>query len=167
MQNLSNDLTPERAGDIQQHAGEYLSFRLGAGEYGVAILKVQEIRGYETPTRMVGTPDYVKGVINLRGVIVPIVDLRVKFKMDEIAYTATTVVIVLNLGVKVIGVVVDAVSDVVAFSAAQLRPIPGVAASESYLLALGTQEDRMVVIMDIEKLLKKANAQLGQVNEIA
>ena len=103
---------------------EFLSFRLGAEEYGIDILKVQEIRGYESVTRIANAPSFIKGVTNLRGTIVPIVDLRLKFGLGEPTYDSFTVVIILNVARRVVGVVVDSVSDVTELTAEQIRPAP-------------------------------------------
>jgi len=134
---------------------EYLSFRLGAEEYAIDILKVQEIRNYEAATAIANAPAHVKGVVNLRGVIVPIVDLRVLLGLENADYTSFTVVIVLNLGKRTVGVVVDAVSDVIELSAEQVRPAPDFsgAVDTRYVLGLGTVDDRMLIIADIEHLL--------------
>ena len=119
---------PAAAGNAAMgvHAGtrEYLSFKLGAEEYGIDILKVQEIRGYEPPTRIANAPEFIKGVVNLRGVIVPIVDMRVRFGLDEVKYDSFTVVIILNIAGRTIGMVVDSVSDVVELAHDQIRPLP-------------------------------------------
>ena len=138
---------------------EFLAFKLGAEEYGIDILRVQEIRSYERPTRIAGTPDFVKGVINLRGVIVPIVDLRIKLRMDSVHYDAFTVVIVLNIGRRIMGMVVDAVSDVITLQSEQLRPPPPFSAglAGEHLLALATVEQRMLILVDIDKLLSGAD----------
>lgn len=103
---------------------EFLVFTLGDEEYGIDILKVQEIRGYDQVTRIANTPSFIKGVTNLRGVIVPIVDLRVKFEQGDVEYNENTVVIVLNFGQRVVGIVVDGVSDVLSLTAEQIRPAP-------------------------------------------
>lgn len=103
---------------------EFLVFTLGDEEYGIDILKVQEIRGYDQVTRIANTPAFIKGVTNLRGVIVPIVDLRIKFSQVDVDYNDNTVVIVLNLGQRVVGIVVDGVSDVLSLTAEQIRPAP-------------------------------------------
>ena len=134
---------------------EFLAFKLGAEEYGIDILRVQEIRSYEKPTRIAGTPEFIKGVINLRGVIVPIVDLRIKLRMDSVHYDAFTVVIVLNIGRRVMGVVVDAVSDVITLQSEQLRPPPPFSAglAGDHLLALAAVEQRMLILLDIDKLM--------------
>lgn len=103
---------------------EFLVFTLGDEEYGIDILKVQEIRGYDQVTRIANTPSFIKGVTNLRGVIVPIIDLRVKFSQQDVSYNDNTVVIVLNFSQRVVGIVVDGVSDVLSLSADQIRPAP-------------------------------------------
>jgi len=134
---------------------EFLVFTLGNEEYGIDILKVQEIRGYDQVTRIANTPDFIKGVTNLRGVIVPIVDLRVKFSQQDVEYNDNTVVIVLNLGQRVVGIVVDGVSDVLSLASDQIRPAPefAVTLSTEYLTGLGALGDRMLILVNIEKLL--------------
>ena len=134
---------------------EFLVFTLGDEEYGIDILKVQEIRGYDQVTRIANTPEFIKGVTNLRGVIVPIVDLRVKFSQGEVEYNDNTVVIVLNFGQRVVGIVVDGVSDVLSLAADQIRPAPefAVTLSTEYLTGLGALADRMLILVNIEKLL--------------
>lgn len=134
---------------------EFLVFTLGAEEYGIDILKVQEIRGYDQVTRLANTPAFIKGVTNLRGVIVPIIDLRVKFAQSDVAYNDNTVVIVLNLLRRVVGIVVDGVSDVLSLTQDQIRPAPefAVTMSTEYLTGLGALGDRMLILVDIEKLL--------------
>ena len=146
--------TPDTSAGIVS-SGEYLTFTLGAEEYGIDILKVQEIRGYESPTRIANTPPFIKGVINLRGVIVPIVDLRIKFNLGEPVYDQFTVVIILNIGRRVMGVVVDSVSDVIQIGSDSLHPAPefGAALDIRYVLGLGTVEGRMVIVVDIEQLM--------------
>ena len=134
---------------------EFLAFNLGAEEFGIDILKVQEIRCYEKPTRMAGVPDFIKGVVNLRGVIVPIVDLRIKFNLPEVEYNDFTVVIVLNLHGRVVGIVVDGVSDVTSLQADQVKPAPEFSShlDTSHVIGLGTLEERMLILMDIERLM--------------
>jgi len=136
-------------------SGEFLTFTLGAEEYGIDILKVQEIRGYESPTRIANSPPFIKGVINLRGVIVPIVDLRIKFNLGEPSYDQFTVVIILNIGKRVVGAVVDGVSDVIQIGSANLRPSPefGSTLDTQYILGLGTIDERMIIVVDIERLM--------------
>jgi purine-binding chemotaxis protein CheW len=137
------------------YAQEFLTFTLGPEEYAIDILKVQEIRGYEQPTTIANTPAFIKGVINLRGTIVPIVDLRIKFGVGEADYTPFTVVIILNIGTRVVGIVVDGVSDVTSLHADQVRPAPEFAASVDtrYIDGLGTLAERMLIVIDIERLM--------------
>lgn len=136
-------------------AQEYLTFTLGAEEYAIDILKVQEIRGYEKPTTIANAPDFLKGVINLRGTIVPIVDMRIKFNVGAAEYTPFTVVIILSLQGRVVGMVVDSVSDVTMLRADQIRPAPEFAATvdTKYIKGLGTLGERMLIVVDIEKLM--------------
>jgi purine-binding chemotaxis protein CheW len=141
---------------------EYLVFSLGEEEYAVDILKVQEIRGYENVTRIANVPDFIKGVTNLRGVIVPIIDLRLKFHLDKVEYDGQTVVIVVNVDDRIVGIVVDGVSDVMSLAPDQIKPAPefGVTLSSDYLSGIGSLEDRMLVLVDIEKLLTHEEMQL-------
>ncbi|CAM4028828.1 chemotaxis protein CheW [Shigella dysenteriae] len=134
---------------------EFLVFTLGDEEYGIDILKEQEICGYDQVTRIANTPAFIKGVTNLRGVIVLIVDLRIKFSQVDVDYNDNTVVIVLNLGQRVVGIVVDGVSDVLSLTAEQIRPAPefAVTLSTEYLTGLGALGDRMLILVNIEKLL--------------
>lgn len=144
------------------HGQEYLVFRLGSEEYGIEILKVQEIRGYDRVTRIANTPDFISGVTNLRGAIVPIVDLRVKFRLPLAEFNENTVVIVLNLGSRVVGIVVDGVSDVLSLTTEQIKPAPDftVTLSSEYLLGLGALDERMLILVDIEKLLNSEEIEL-------
>jgi purine-binding chemotaxis protein CheW len=141
--------------DTSAQPSEYLTFRLGEEEYGIDILKVQEIRGYEQPTRIANAPSFVKGVVNLRGVIVPIVDLRLKFGLGAAEYDEFTVVIILNLGTRVVGMVVDSVSDVMALSPDQIREAPQInsVVDSGFITGLGTLNDRMLILIAIEKLM--------------
>jgi purine-binding chemotaxis protein CheW len=134
---------------------EFLTFTLGKEEYGIDILKVQEIRGYDAVTTIANTPEFIKGVINLRGIIVPIVDLRIKFRLSKVEYDQFTVVIILNLGSRVMGVVVDSVSDVLTLAMEQIRPAPDLSAAldTRYIVGLGTVAERMLILVDIEKLM--------------
>ena len=137
---------------------EFLAFKLGDEEYGMDILRVQEIRSYEEPTRMANMPAFIKGVVNLRGVIVPIIDMRIKFNLAQVNYNTFTVVIVLNIGKQVVGMVVDGVSDVISLTAEQLRPVPefSSAISNDHVLAIGSVGARMLILIDIEKLMSSA-----------
>ncbi len=146
---------------------EYLTFSLGKEEYAVDILKVQEIRGYDAVTTIVNAPPFIKGVVNLRGVIVPIVDMRIKFALGEPTYDQFTVVIVLNLSGRVVGMVVDGVSEVLSLLPDQIRPVPelGSVVSTDYLTGLASVEDRMIILIDIECLM--GSADMGLVEAVA
>ena len=135
--------------------GEYLSFRLGAEEYGIDLLKVQEIRSYEEPTRIANALPFVKGVLNLRGVIMPVVDLRMTFECDRAEIDAFTVVIVLNVCNRLVGAVVDSVSDVLELPAAQIRPVPEMASSGTtrFINGIASVQKRTFILMDIEALM--------------
>lgn len=152
--------------------GEFLTFRLGAEEYGIDILRVQEIRSYEPPTRIANSPAFIKGVVNLRGIIVPIVDLRLKLGCDQAEYNGFTVVIVLNVRGRVVGAVVDSVSDVVQLGADDVRAAPELGASQvdtSYITGIGSTagdaKDRMLILIDIEKLM--TDPEIGLIEDSA
>ena len=134
---------------------EFLTFRLGAEEYGIEILKVQEIRGWEQPTTIANAPEFIKGVINLRGTIVPIVDMRINFNLGQAEYNTFTVVIILNVGNRVVGMVVDSVSDVIMLQQDQIKPAPQFSSGvdTSHINGIGAAGDRMLIMMDIEKLM--------------
>jgi len=136
-------------------ASELLIFTIGDDEYCIDILKVQEIRGYDAVTRIANTPDFIKGVINLRGNIVPIIDLRLKLRQGEVLYNETTVVIILNVLKRVIGIVVDNVSDVITLTQDEIKPAPefGSALDTQYILGLASVGDRLLVHVDIEHLI--------------
>ncbi len=136
-------------------AREYLTFRLDQEEYGIDILKVQEIRGYEPPTRIANAPPFIKGVVNLRGTIVPIVDMRLKFHCAQAQYDSFTVVIILSLFERVVGIVVDSVSDVLELAPDSIKPAPQMesAIDSGCLLGLGSVAERMLILLDIEKLM--------------
>jgi purine-binding chemotaxis protein CheW len=141
---------------------EYLTFTLGAEEYGVDILKVQEIRGYDAVTRIPDTPDFIKGVVNLRGAIVPVIDLRLKLHLASAEYNSFTVMIVLNIARRVVGIVVDSVSDVIQIAAGQIHAPPefGGQVDTRFISGLGTIEQRMLILLDIEKLLSSQDMAL-------
>jgi purine-binding chemotaxis protein CheW len=146
-------------------AREYLTFRLDQEEYGIDILKVQEIRGYEPPTRVANAPNFIKGVVNLRGTIVPIVDMRLKFNCAKAEYDSFTVVIVLNLRNRIVGIVVDSVSDVMELPPESLRPAPDIESviDSASVLGLGSLGDRMLILLDIERLM--ASPDMGLVSD--
>ncbi len=137
---------------------EFLSFTLGKEEYGISIQKVQELRGYDTVTRIANAPEFIMGVVNLRGIIVPIVDMRIKFKLGTPTYDQFTVVVILNVAGKVVGMVVDSVSDVITLTPEQIKPAPEMsgALATDYLLGLGTVDERMLILVDIDKLMSSA-----------
>ena len=156
---------PKSVANAADEREEFLSFTLGKEEYGIDILKVQEIRSYEEPTTIANAPEFIRGVVNLRGIIVPIVDMRIKFKLDEVQYNELTVVIVLNVAGRVVGMVVDGVSDVIQLAAEQIRPAPDFSSSfdVKYITGLGTVDDRMLILVDIERLMTGSDmALMGQ-----
>ena len=153
--------------NVHVGAREYLTFRLDQEECGIDILKVQEIRGYEQPTRIANAPTFIKGVVNLRGTIVPIVDMRLKFNCAQADYNIFTVVIILNLRDRVVGIVVDSVSDVMELSAENIRSAPDVesAIDNGCILGLGSVGERMLILLDIEKLMSNADMGLAANDE--
>ncbi len=154
-----------RAAQSSAAGGQYLTLRLGAEEYAIDILRVQEIRSYEEPTRMVNAPGFVKGVVNLRGVIVPIVDLRMKLKLEKVEYNDFTVVIILNVCGTVIGAVVDSVSDVVTLSEQAIKPAPQfeTTVDARFITGLANVGERMLIVMNMEALM--SNAEMGMVRQ--
>ncbi len=158
--------------------GEFLTFRLGAEEYGIDILRVQEIRSYEQPTRIANAPAFIKGVVNLRGVIVPIIDLRLKLGCESAEYNTFTVVVVLNVRGRVVGAVVDSVSDVLELGTDHIKPAPELrsAVDGNFITGIGTikggpsgtngtngsEGERMLILMDIEGLM--ASADMGLID---
>ncbi|NOS74727.1 MAG: chemotaxis protein CheW [Methyloglobulus sp.] len=143
-------------------SSEFLAFTLGEEVYGIDILMVQEIRGYETVTKIANTPDFIKGVINLRGVIVPVVDMRIKFHLGNVDYNQFTVVIILNVCGRVIGMVVDGVSDVIELTKDQIHAAPefGASLDTQYLIGMGTMDERMIILVDIERLMSASDMDL-------
>ena len=148
--------------DMNVSAQEFLTFVLGDEEYAIDILAVQEIRGYEPVTRIVHAPDFIKGVINLRGAIVPIVDLRIKLRLERVEYSPFTVVIIIAIGERLVGVVVDGVSDVIRLSPQQINPAPdlGSAIDIRFITGLATVDARMVILLDIGKLMSSDDMRL-------
>ena len=164
--------TPSRQVRHAPPGREYLTFRLGSEEYGIDILKVQEIRSYEPPTKIANAPSYLKGVVNLRGVIVPIVDLRIKFNclnaQGEAEINSFTVVIVLNVRGRVVGAVVDSVSDVMQLSEQMIQPAPEMSNSivdTTYITGIANVSDRLLILMDIESLM--GSAEMGLINSLS
>ena len=148
---------------------EYLAFRLGNEEYGIDILTVQEIRGYEISTQVANAPHFMKGFLNWRNIIVPILDMRIKFNLGEANYDNLTVVIVLEIEDRFIGIVVDSVSDVMSLSEEQIRPAPamGTVLNTDSLIGLGALEDRMLILMDIKKLMVSPEMGLAELPSYA
>ncbi len=138
-----------------QQVIELLTFKLADEHYGIDIMKVKEIRGYEAVTKIANAPDFIKGVINLRGDIVPILDLRLKFSVGEATYNEFTIVIMVVVANKIIGIVVDAVSDVIKLTSTDIKPAPefGVAFDSRYLSGLVAQSDHMVILLNIDALI--------------
>ncbi len=147
--------TDPQAAEAASRTLEFLAFKLGREEYGIDIQQVQELRSYDTVTRIANAPEHVKGVVNLRGIIVPIVDMRIKFRLGTPSYDQFTVVIILNLQGRVMGMVVDSVSDVITLTPEQIRPAPDVGdmLDTDHLLGLGTVDDRMLILVDISRLM--------------
>ncbi len=158
-------LNQARAAEVS--GNEFLAFTLGKEEYGIDILKVQEIRGYEPVTRIANAPDFIKGVVNLRGIIVPIVDMRIKFNLGEPSYDQFTVVIILNIAGRVMGMVVDSVSDVTTLTPDQIKAAPemGTTFDTDYLIGLGTLDERMLILVDIDKLM--SSDEMGLIEKLA
>jgi len=146
---------------------EFLTFTLGAEEYGIDIQSVQELRGYEAVTQLANAPVHIKGVVNLRGIIVPIIDMRIKLNLGTPTYDQFTVVIVLTLHGRVIGMVVDSVSDVIALTPDQIKPAPklGSTLNSDYLMGLGTIDERMIILADIGNLM--ADSEIGLIEKLA
>jgi len=158
-QMVEEKLANATAEATDSNSGQYLTFIMANEEYGVDILRVQEIRGWDNVTPIPNTPKYIKGVINLRGAIVPIIDLRKRFGLDSIEYGATTVVIVLKViaerGERIMGIVVDAVSDVYNVASEDIKPPPdfGSVVSIDFVNGLVTVDEKMVIILDIDKMM--------------
>ncbi|MDB5990385.1 MAG: cheW4 [Herbaspirillum sp.] len=150
-----------------ENAIEVLAFTLGQEEYGLSILKVQEIRGYDSVTRIANAPDFIKGVVNLRGIIVPIIDMRIKFNLGVPTYDQFTVVIILNIADRVVGMVVDSVSDVITLKPEEIKPAPemGIALNTDYLIGIGAIDERMLILVDIERLM--SSTELGLIEKLA
>jgi purine-binding chemotaxis protein CheW len=155
------------AGLATTKAMEVLAFTLGHEEYGIDIQKVQELRGYDTVTRIANAPEHIKGVVNLRGIIVPIIDMRIKFNLGTPTYDQFTVVIILSLANRVMGMVVDSVSDVITLSPEQIKPAPemGSVLDTGYLIGLGTIDARMLILVDIDKLM--SSDEMGLIAKLA
>lgn len=159
---MTNTQGNTAASNLKTAAGEYLTFVLGNEQYGIEILKVQEIRGYDAVTQIANMPPFIKGVVNLRGKIVPIVDLRIKFNLGKVEYNEFTVVIILNLGGRIVGIVVDGVSDVRELREEHLREVPSLVTriDTKYIVGLATIEQEMLILVDIERLMTSDEMEL-------
>ncbi|PYG03451.1 MULTISPECIES: chemotaxis protein CheW [unclassified Thioalkalivibrio] len=156
---MANDATQSIQDPATAGEDQYLTFILADEEYGVDILRVQEIKGWERPTPLPNTPDYIRGVINVRGMIVPIIDMRLRFGMEPLEYGPTTVVIMLRVisedRERVMGIVVDAVSEVYSIGDDNLQPAPdfGTRIGIDFVRGLATVEEKMILVLDIDTLL--------------
>jgi purine-binding chemotaxis protein CheW len=167
MQETFQNSSSSSKSDQNAAVREFLAFTLGREEYGIDILKVQEIRGYESVTRIANAPEFIKGLINLRGIIVPIIDMRIRFSLGTPTYDQFTVVIILNISGRIVGMVVDSVSDVTTLTPEQIKPAPemGMVLDTDYLIGLGTLDERMLILMDIDKLMSSAD--MGLIEKLA
>jgi purine-binding chemotaxis protein CheW len=158
-ESIAKDASAIREAGEESASRQYLSFFLGGQEYATDILRVQEIKGWDTVTRVPYSPNYILGVINLRGAIVPVVDLRVRLALESAPFDSATVVIVVRVagarGERIVGLVVDAVSDVYSFSAENIQPPPEAVGSldQMFVLGLAKLEDKLVIVLDIERLV--------------
>ena len=147
---------------------QYLTFKLADEEYGVDIMKVQEIRSWETLTSIPNTPDFIVGVTNLRGIVVPIIDLRIRFDLDKVEYGGSTVVIVVKVnhkgGERIMGIVVDAVSEVYQITEEMIRETPelGGAISLEFIKGLATIDDKMIIMLDIDLLVSPEHLKIQE-----
>ena len=172
MQATTSTATPSSSTAVPRGASasktlEFLAFTLGQEEYGIDIQKVQELRGYDAVTRIANAPEHIKGVVNLRGIIVPIIDMRIKFNLGTPTYDQFTVVIILNMASRVMGMVVDSVSDVITLSPEQVKPAPemGSVLDTDYLIGLGTLDERMLILIDIDRLM--SSSEMGLIEKMA
>ncbi|WP_296131495.1 chemotaxis protein CheW [Pseudomonas sp. Ga0074129] len=158
-------MNPASNNNSSEPVQEFLTFTLGSEEYAIDILRVQEIRGYDQVTAIANSPAFIKGVINLRGAIVPIVDLRIKFNLASVTYDPFTVVIILNVLNRIVGIVVDSVSDVLALMPNDIKPAPefGGSFDTQYLMGLATVEERMLILVNIEQLM--SSQEMALLNE--
>ena len=169
---LTQDQSIIGSAELDENTEQFLTFILNNEEYGVDILRVQEIKGWDDVTQVPNTPEYIRGVINLRGTIVPIIDLRIRFSMEQLDYGPTTVVIVLKVissdeSSRIMGIVVDGVSDVYNMKKDQIKAAPdfGDGVDSSFVKGLATVEEKMVIILDIDHMLN--SNELAKVNNIS
>ena len=163
--------SPAEVAGVDGLEGQYLSFTLGREDYGVDILRVREIKGWEPVRTLPDMPECIKGVLDLRGTIVPIIDLRTRFQLEQAEFTPTTVTIVLTVQMEdkeqVMGIVVDSVSDVLDVTADELKPAPnmGLCISSRFIRGMVTRDERMVVLLDVDGLMNPD--ELGLLEEIS
>ncbi len=164
-QRIEDNVT--QSGDADEAGGQYLTFILAGEEYGVEILKVQEIKGWDTVTPIPNTPEHVLGVLNLRGAVVPIIDLRKRFSLDSIEYGPTTVVIVVKMmdsdQERTVGLVVDAVADVYRLESSEIQPAPemGGTIHTDFVRGLATVAEKMVILLEIDSLIDFSDTVAG------
>jgi purine-binding chemotaxis protein CheW len=157
-----NDQLNNQVGGFTGDAGQYLTFALGQEEYGVEILKVQEIKGYVPATPVPNTPNFIKGVMNLRGTIIPVVDLRTKLSLKEAEYNQFTVIIVVTVGTKVVGLIVDAVSDVLNIPKADIQAAPelGSTVDVRFIDGMAKAGEKIVMLLNIDRVINDADLQM-------
>lgn len=150
-----NDTSPITGAPMAAEAEQYLTFRLDGLDYGIPIYQVQEIRGWTKVTPLPNSPRYIRGVLNLRGTIVPIIDLRLRFNLEEVPYDAVTVIVVVNVGSRLAGIVVDSVSDVITLNPEQRRNAPEFEghANRQFVQGLTQVDDKLLVLIDVDKLV--------------
>lgn len=167
--NLRSEQTVEqkKARDAQGQNKQFLAFTLGQEEYGLELMQVQELREYEKPTHIANAPDFLKGVINLRGIIVPIIDMRIKLGFSDVVYNELTVVVILIIRGSTVGMVVDSVSDVISLGSDDLKPSPnmGTAVGADYLIGLGTIDERMIIVVNLDRML--SSNEIGLLEKVA
>jgi purine-binding chemotaxis protein CheW len=153
---MSEDRDARSAADGADGSAQYLTFTLGGEEYAVDILRVQEIKGYSSVTSIPNAPAYVKGVMNLRGTVVPVFDMRLKFGMEPRAYDRFTVIVVVNVGSRVVGLIVDSVSDVLDIAASSIEPTPDLGADVDtrVMQGIARTNDRLVTLLDIDAVVE-------------
>ncbi len=164
-QTVSTEQVNVDIGDMTD-TDQFLTFMLAGEEYGVDILRVQEIKGWDAVTTIPNTPEYLRGVINLRGTIVPIIDMRIRFGLEKLDYGLLTVVIVLKVDYgeksRIIGIVVDGVSDVYNVPEEEIKPSPdfGSAVDTEFVKGLATIEDKMVIVLDIDQMFNSGDLEI-------
>ncbi|HUC63805.1 MAG TPA: chemotaxis protein CheW [Stellaceae bacterium] len=149
-----------------EHAHQFMTFTLGAEEYGIDIMVVREIKGWTETTTIPNAPPHVRGVINLRGVVVPIFDLRARFGMGQTEPTKMHVVIIVSNDARTVGLLVDTVSDIISVNQDSIRPVPemGLPTDDNFLDGLVTSGERMVTLVSLERLFASRSARLPTID---